>query len=102
MFYYNHKSPNPNEVVFGRIVKFTENGAYCNLIEYNDIEGFVLNTELDKKVPNARRQFIYNVVYPLCVLKNTDSYNRKDERINLSYKKVGKGARKNYLKGLLR
>jgi len=48
MCYYNKSCPNVNDIVFVKIKEFTTDGIYFNLVEYNNLEGYVLNTELGK------------------------------------------------------
>lgn len=51
--------PNVDDIVFVLIndkIK-SERGTYCNLIEYNNLEGFILNTELDKWTRDDKRLF---------------------------------------------
>lgn len=48
MTYYNKIHPKIDDVVFITVNKLSNAGTYCNLIEYNLLEGFILNTELDR------------------------------------------------------
>ena len=84
MCYYNKNLPIVDEIVFITIKDFSDYGTYCNLIEYGGLEGFILNTELDKKVYDPKKQFNTSKTYPMCVLSISDG------RVNLSYKKVYK------------
>ena len=91
MFYYNKKLPQLNDIVFVTIKSFSKNGAYCNLIEYNNIEGLILNTELDRRIKHANRQFTFNNIYPLLVISVFG------DKIDLSYRKINPEERSNYL-----
>jgi translation initiation factor 2 alpha subunit (eIF-2alpha) len=95
MSYYNSKIPILNETVFITVKSFTEYGTYCSLIEYDNIEGFVLNTELDRKVKDPKKQFEYNVIYPVLVLAVCTNDNKLT--IDLSYKKINKTDREGLL-----
>lgn len=75
----------------GKITSFSQSGTYCKLIEYDDIEGFVLNTELDRRVKDPKKQFKCDQIYPFYVLFSENG------TIDLSYKKVNKISRKNML-----
>lgn len=83
MKYYNKDYPEAEEIVFVAITDFSsERGTYCELIEYNNIEGFILNTELDKRVSDPKKQFKFGKIYPMMVLAVSP------RAIDLSYKKV--------------
>ncbi len=82
MLYYGKKTPNVDDIVFVYIHEFSTGGTYCKLIEYDEIEGFILNTELDKKVYKPQKNFTLGETYPMLVL----AVNEKG--IDLSYKKV--------------
>ena len=82
MLYYGKKTPNINDIVFVYISEFSKGGTYCKLIEYGDIEGFILNTELDRKVYDPKKIFSFGETYPMFVLAVTS------KGIDLSYKKV--------------
>lgn len=87
MYYYNIKVPNINDIVFIKITNYSKIGTYCELLEYDNIEGFILNTEMDRRVLDPKKQFKYGIIYPVLVL----SIN--DKGIDLSYKKVKKDTR---------
>jgi len=91
MYYYSNKLPKINDIVFVTIKSFTDNGAYCNLLEYNNLEGLILNSELDKWVKSANKQFEFHKVYPLLVLAISG------DKVDLSIKKVKKEDRNKYL-----
>jgi translation initiation factor 2 alpha subunit (eIF-2alpha) len=95
MYYYaNQTLPNVNDIVFVEILHFSGTNTYCKLLEYNDLEGFISGTELDKKVVDPEKQFKYGVTYPMVVLSTT-----RDGKISidLSYKKVQKETRSELL-----
>lgn len=102
MYYYSKKIPVVGDIVFVNIKNFSSNGAYCNLIEYNNIEGFILNTELDKYVKSSNKQFEYNKIYPTLVISVTD------KSVDLSYKKIKSYEREkllnhfNYIKKIIK
>jgi len=70
------------DIVFVTIKDFSDRGTYCNLLEYNNAEGFILNTELDKRVYDPKKQFVFRKTYPMVVLASSP------KAIDLSYKKV--------------
>lgn len=95
MTYYNKTEPKIDDIVFVKINNYSEAGTYCNLIEYNSMEGFILNTELDRWTRDDKRQvrvsdqkkFKYNQIY--CAI--VTSVNKKEGEptsVDLSYKKI--------------
>jgi translation initiation factor 2 subunit 1 len=91
MLYYGKKLPLVDDVVFVYVSEFSTNGTYCKLIEYDDREGFILNTELDKRVYDPKKVFEMGEIYPMSVLSSTDT------GIDLSYKKIKSDTRKDLL-----
>lgn len=87
MSYYTKKFPEVNDIVYVTIDSFSKGGTYCNLIEYDNIKGLILSTELDRHAKDPKKAFKPDVVYPMVVLfiSNDDVPN-----IDLSYKKVKK------------
>lgn len=101
MYYYGIKTavktvPSINDIVFVEITKFSSGNTYCRLLEYNDLEGFVPITELDRKVFDPEKQFKFNTTYPMVVLSVRQSANG-DTSVDLSYKKVQKETRNDLL-----
>lgn len=82
MYFYKKKLPSIDDIVFIIITTFSDSGTYCKLLEYNNVEGFILNTELDKKVYDPKKQFKFGTIYPMLVL------DVSEENVNLSYRKV--------------
>lgn len=82
--YYTNTLPKIDSIVFVTIKEFSKHGTYCNLIEYDEIEGFILNTELDRRVYDPKKQFNMGKIYPMLVM----SVDIKTNKIDLSYKKV--------------
>ena len=56
MFYYKKKEPNVGDIVYVTIKNVSTAGTYCNLLEYNNMEGLILSTELDRKMRDDKRQ----------------------------------------------
>ena len=79
--------PNLNEIVFVKITSFSSVNTYCELLEYNNLEGFIPQTGLDKRVSDPTKQFEYNTIYPLVVTMV------EEHRVDLSYKNVHKDTR---------
>jgi translation initiation factor 2 subunit 1 len=46
---YENKYPEMDELVMVRVRQIAEMGAYVNLLEYNNIEGMVLLSELSRR-----------------------------------------------------
>lgn len=91
MLYYGKQTPNVNDIVFVYVSEFSKGGTYCKLIEYDDIEGFILNTELDRRVYDPKKIFSFGETYPMFVLAVTS------KGIDLSYKKVSTDDRQKLL-----
>lgn len=108
MFYYDKKEPNVGDIVFVTIEKVENVGTYCKLIEYGEMDGLILSTELDKwtrndsiplKISNPKK-FNYNSTYCAVVLavnkkvlltrENFDDEEKEVEeiKIDLSYKRI--------------
>ena len=82
VLYYGTKLPTTTKIVFGILKYFSTMGGYFELLEYDNIEGFVSNTELDRRVLSAEKQFTYNKIYPLIVMSVSEKI------VELSYKRV--------------
>lgn len=94
---YSYKLlPAMNEVVFVEVLKFSNNNTYCKLLEYDNTEGFIPNTELDRKVIDPSKQFEIGKTYPMIVMgiRNTNGLKTS---VDLSYKKVQKDTRSDLL-----
>lgn len=101
MYHYGTKNivktiPAINDIVFVEITKFSGTNTYCRLLEYNDLEGFVPITELDRKVLDPEKQFKFNIIYPMVVLSVIQSGDG-NQSVDLSYKKVQKDTRSDLL-----
>jgi translation initiation factor 2 subunit 1 len=95
MSYYGNNYPEIDEVVFVTISSFSEHGIYCNLIEYDNKEGFLANTELDKKIYYERKKYFnFKKVYPVLVM----DINFDKGYIDLSHKRIKSDERDKYIK----
>ena len=47
--FYKHKYPEIDDVVMVNVRSIAEMGAYVNLLEYNNIEGMILLSELSRR-----------------------------------------------------
>lgn len=47
--FYENQFPEPEEVVMVNVTQIGEMGAYVTLLEYNDIEGMILLSELSRR-----------------------------------------------------
>jgi len=85
MKFYSKPLPNQDDIVFVKIESFSENGIYCKLSEYDELEGMIQITEIArnrKDSKNAQKVFEIGKIYPVCVLKAEKNF------IDLSYRKV--------------
>lgn len=95
MSYYENNYPEINEVVYVKINSFSEHGIYCDLIEYNNAEGFLQNTEMDKKIYYDRKKYFnFSKVYPMIVI----DINFDKGHIDLSHSKIKPEDRDKYIK----
>jgi len=91
-YYYHKKYPQENDIVIVTLNNITEYGVYCNLVEYNDMDGFIISTEIHKgkgrgkgrKDVKPEKIFTHGTYYPVIVLAVEETNNR----VNLSYKKI--------------
>jgi translation initiation factor 2 subunit 1 len=85
MSYYGNDFPEPNETVFVQLESFSEHGLYCRLIEYGNKEGFLLYSELEKRVYYDKyKYFNFKKVYPMTVL----AVDPRKGQIDLSHRKI--------------
>jgi len=47
--YYENQFPEPEEVVIVNVTQIGEMGAYVTLLEYDDIQGMILLSELSRR-----------------------------------------------------
>ena len=82
---YVNDYPSINELVMVEVKKIVDMGAYCKLLEYNDLEGMLLMSELQRKrirsVKRAIKEGRQEIVQVLRV-------NKKKGYIDLSKKRV--------------
>jgi translation initiation factor 2 subunit 1 len=83
---YLNKVPNVHEIVFAQLVnkRSGDMGNYVDLVEYNNIEGLVLCTEITKRKANLKSIIKQGEIFPVFVL------NIGTVGIDLSYSKVNK------------
>lgn len=92
MSYYRTTMPKVNDVVIVTVKNITDGGVYCNLVEYNNMEGFIISTEVDKgkgkgkgkKNVNPKKLFKPNEYYPTIVI----SVDTTKNRVDLSFKRL--------------
>ena len=86
--YYLKSIPDPDDIVYVKLADggSSEKGFYMELLEYNNIQGFVLQTEVTRKKKDYRKAFKYDEVFACIVLNSTN----KDGviSVDLSYKKI--------------
>ena len=107
MSYYGNSFPEINEVVYVTLSSRSEHGLYFKLVEYNNKEGFLMLSEIEKKIYYIRdKYFSYGKVYPMIVVDlefdDDDDENSEDScqnyKINLSHKKISADDRDKYIK----
>jgi translation initiation factor 2 subunit 1 len=85
MSYYAKEYPKVDEVVCVTISRIEKDALYCKLIEYEDKEGFLPITGLNRKSHyNPKKYFKENKIYPMTVM-------RVDENkgiVDLSYNRI--------------
>lgn len=86
--YYLRNIPESGDIVFATLSDETcsDKGFYMNLLEYNNTIGFVLQTEVAKKLVDYRKTFRSGKIYALLVLNSEEKNGRVV--IDLSYKKI--------------
>ncbi|KAH8739968.1 eukaryotic translation initiation factor 2 alpha subunit [Cryptosporidium ryanae] len=84
--FYENKFPEPEEFVMTRVKRITEVGAFVSLLEYNNIEGMILMSELSKRrirsVNKLTRVGRLEVVVVLRVDKNKGYIDLSKRRVN--------------------
>lgn len=83
---YQNKLPKVHEIVFAQLVnkRSGDMGNYVDLVEYNNIEGLVLCTEITKYKANLKSIVKQGEIFPVVVIDINNS------GIDLSYSKVKK------------
>jgi translation initiation factor 2 subunit 1 len=84
MAYYSNSLPTPGDYVIVTLKSFSEGGVYVNLVEYENIEGFILLTQISRRKKRPDSIFMFGKFYPVVVL----SVNAAKKTIDLSYKDV--------------
>lgn len=83
--FYRKDFPEENDLVVTQIIKVHENGAYVVLLEYENMEGLILSTEVTKKRVKLVNKFLKMGKKETMMVIRVD----KDKRyIDLSKKKV--------------
>lgn len=90
MNYYGKSIPTINDKVVVEIKNIGENGVYCLLKEYNNIEGFILPTEIYSSRHDKKNIFKIGELYPTLVI----NVNEEKQTIDLSYRKLKPDDRK--------
>lgn len=83
---YQNKVPKVHEIVFAQLVnkRSGDMGNYVDLVEYGNIEGLVLCTEITKRKANLKSIIKQGEIFPVVVIDVNKS------GIDLSYSKVKK------------
>ncbi len=79
---YRNKTPDIHEIVFVQLSHNTLGENYVNLVEYDNLEGLVLCTEITRWKSNLKSLVKRDDIFPVVVIGN------KDGGIDLSYSKI--------------
>jgi translation initiation factor 2 alpha subunit (eIF-2alpha) len=91
--YYGSSYPSLNSIVFVKVKEFSEDSnVIVNLIEYSNIQGMILSTEINKRPIRPEKIFNHNNIYP-CVVIHVD---KTKGYVDLSYKKLSTEDRELY------
>jgi len=83
---YKFKQPELNEIVFVQISSDTKNKNYVNLIDYDNIDGLVLCTEITRFCSKIKKVVKQNEIFPVVVISTEKGYD-------LSYSKIKNDSR---------
>jgi translation initiation factor 2 subunit 1 len=81
--FYQSEFPAVNDLVMVQIVRIEEHGAYCDLLEYDHIEGMLLTTELSKRRIRSISKLIRVGQIQCCAVLRSDNGT-----VDLSKKRV--------------
>lgn len=85
MSYYENEYPEIDEIVYATVNSVSEHGVYFNLIEYNNKEGFLMESEMMKNIHYIKEKyFVKNKVFPLMVIR----IDYDNQEIDLSHKRI--------------
>lgn len=77
MRYYEQKFPKVDEYVIVKIDTLTEMGAYVSLLEYNNIEGLIQQTELSRRKVKSETKMARIGKTEVCVVLHVDKTKGK-------------------------
>lgn len=84
MRFYSNKFPKVDDIVFVKFNKTTDQySVVVNLLEYDYIEGMIVNSEIHRKKVNPEKLF-NNRIIPCQVI----NVNEEKEYVDLSYKRI--------------
>jgi len=96
MGYYEFEYPDKGEIVFVKLNKFSDSCIYFDLVEYDNVEGFLNLAEMDKKLlwdKKYLKHFVFDRIYPMYVI-DLDDENENNVKIDLSYKRISEEEKK--------
>ncbi len=71
---YENKFPSINDIVQVKVISLTDSGAYVSLLEYNDIEGMILMSDLSRRrVRNVSKLLSLNKTLFVSVIRVDES-----------------------------
>lgn len=85
---FSYKKPELHEIVFVQLkdVKSNNMGNYVDLIDYDNIEGLILCTEITKYNSNIKKIVKKDEIFPVTIINNDNGYD-------LSYSKIKQDSR---------
>jgi translation initiation factor 2 subunit 1 len=85
---FSYKKPELHEIVFVKLkdIKSNDMGNYVDLIDYDNIEGLILCTEITKYNANIKKLVKKDEIFPVIIINNDNGYD-------LSYSKIKEDSR---------
>lgn len=83
---YKYKEPELHEIVFVKLSQTIKDENYVSLIDYENIDGLILCTEITKYVSNIKKLVKRDEIFPVIVLSKESGYD-------LSYSKIKNDSR---------
>lgn len=78
---FSHKKPSLHEIVFVTLKQSNDIGNYVDLVDYDNIEGLILCTEITKYNANIKKFVKQGEIFPVIVIASDKGYD-------LSYSKI--------------
>ena len=80
---FSYKKPELHDIVFVKLkdIKSNDMGNYVDLIDYDNIEGLILCTEITKYNSNIKKIVKRDEIFPVVIINTDNGYD-------LSYSKI--------------